>query len=121
MKTLLQIKVFSSLVIAASLVLALVSVSDHSPAIAQDSGKPTSQEPSGQSPPNPPASADHPKPSNTKPEQPSQPNRDDDRVYIEDIYPEYCRSYFLRRDYVSLFEYREGMYRCLYGNDRWHF
>lgn len=44
--------------------------------------------------------------------------RRDDRVYISEIYPEYCRSYFVRRDWVGLFEYREGMYRCLYGNDR---
>jgi len=44
--------------------------------------------------------------------------RRDDIVYINEVYPEYCRSYFSRRDYVSLFEYRETMYRCLYGNDR---
>lgn len=46
--------------------------------------------------------------------------RRDDRVYINEIYPEYCRSYFFRRDWVSLFEYQTGMYRCKYGNDRWH-
>lgn len=45
--------------------------------------------------------------------------RRDDRVYIKDIYPEYCRMYFHRRDWVSLFEYREGMYRCFHGGDRW--
>jgi hypothetical protein len=50
----------------------------------------------------------------------SQPPQDEVRVYISDVYPEYCRSYFARRDWVSLFEYREVMYRCLYGPDRWH-
>lgn len=49
----------------------------------------------------------------------SQDPQNEDRVYISDVYPEYCRSYFLRRDWVSLFEYREVMYRCLYGPDRW--
>jgi hypothetical protein len=52
-------------------------------------------------------------------QQPSKERRDD-RVYINEIYPEYCRSYFLSRDWVSLFEYQRGMYRCKYGDDLWH-
>lgn len=45
--------------------------------------------------------------------------RRNDRVYIKDVFPEYCRMYFHRRDWVSLFEYQRGMQRCFYGNDRW--
>ncbi len=61
-------------------------------------------------------------PGPTKQSQPSKQSSnqnvsDRDRVYIEDIYPEYCRSYFHRRDWVSMFEYQTGMYRCLYGTD----
>lgn len=78
--------------------------------------------------PNPkPAISEQPAPTPTEPNQqteqkPSERSpqeRNDDRVYISDVYPEYCRMYFHRRDYVSLFEYRETMYRCLYGPDRW--
>lgn len=44
-----------------------------------------------------------------------------DRVDVEDVYPEYCRMYFPSRGSVSLFDYRERMYRCLYGPDRGFF
>jgi len=64
----------------------------------------------------PPAETNRQAPQNTT--ERSQNESDDDRVYISDVYPEYCRMYFHRRDYVSLFEYRETMYRCLYGPDR---
>ncbi len=43
---------------------------------------------------------------------------ENDRVDVEDVYPEYCRVYFPSRGTVSLFDYRERMYRCLYGVDR---
>lgn len=71
----------------------------------------------------PAATPDPANPSPPEPAKQSQPSeqsskRESDRVYIEDIYPEYCRSYFHRRDWVSLFEYQTGMYRCLYGTDR---
>jgi len=44
-----------------------------------------------------------------------------DRVSIDEVFPEYCRMYFPSRGTVSLFEYRERMYICLYGIDRWFF
>ena len=61
-----------------------------------------------------PASGPSDNPANTSPDR----RQDDNRVYISDIYPEYCRSYFFRRDWISLQEYHAGMYRCLYGVDR---
>ncbi|MDX2232763.1 MAG: hypothetical protein NW220_24240 [Leptolyngbyaceae cyanobacterium bins.349] len=83
-------------------------------------GSGTPQTQASPSPPPPagdrPAEADQTTPPATP--APTSETRRDDRVYISEIYPEYCRSYFSRRDWVSLFEYREGMYRCLYGNDR---
>lgn len=90
------------------------------PLLANANESPTSATPQTQTQPQP---VTPPSETNRQPEQTpttrSQDPQNEDRVYISDVYPEYCRSYFLRRDWVSLFEYREVMYRCLYGPDRW--
>jgi hypothetical protein len=64
-------------------------------------------------PPSPDATSKQPPPS-----KPIASDRDEERVNINEIYPEYCRAYFPFGRSVSLFEYREGMYRCFYGVDR---
>ncbi|MBF2027670.1 MAG: hypothetical protein IGS48_13025 [Oscillatoriales cyanobacterium C42_A2020_001] len=68
--------------------------------------------------PNQPDSSTPKVPPQAQPSQQSAHRKDSDRVYISDVYPEYCRLYFHRRDWVSLFEYQTIMYRCLYGTDR---
>lgn len=62
-----------------------------------------------------------PSTSSPQPSKQSTNPMESDRVNVEDVYPEYCRIYFPSRGTVSLFDYRERMYRCLYGPDRWFF
>lgn len=111
---------YQSAVVAASLGLALVSTSSQPPVSAQETLNSPQQERLNQERPLSPSEPNRPSPQ-TETEQNANERRDDNRVYISDIYPEYCRSYFLRRDYVSLNEYYAGMSRCKYGNDRWQF
>ncbi len=92
----------------ANLLLAQTLTQTNPPQPSDNSGNASSS-------PSPPTAKPPAKPE-SKPE--SKP-RDDDRVNIDEIYPEYCRSYFFNRDSVSLFEYREGMYRCFHGVDQW--
>lgn len=89
--------------LVASAAVANQATPTHSPAPVSPQAQPT------------PAPQPSPNASDRATPQQSRPN--DDRVYLEDIYPEYCRSYFHQQDWVSSFEYREGMYRCRYGND----
>ncbi|MGQ9872031.1 hypothetical protein [Leptodesmis sp.] len=72
--------------------------------------------PSGSSNPSVQPSTSSPQPS----KQSTNP-MESDQVDVEDVYPEYCRIYFPSRGTVSLFDYRERMYRCLHGPDRWFF
>lgn len=87
-------------------------------AIANESSPSTRSAPPPTDAPEPPTGTADRQPKPAAAERSTDPLQED-RVYISDVYPEYCRSYFFRRDWVSLFEYRETMYRCLYGPDRW--
>jgi len=101
----------------AGLVLLAAPVKAVPPAMVADfvQQEPTQNQPTAT--PNP-ANLSPPKPAKqAQPSEPSSNQQESDRVYIKDIYPEYCRSYFSSRDWVSLFEYQTGMYRCLYGTD----
>lgn len=122
MKPMFKFICYQSAVVVVSLGLGFVSTSYQPPAMAQGTNNSPQQERTNQEQPASSSEANRQSPQ-TGTEQTANDNdrRDDDRVYISDIYPEYCRSYFLRRDYVSLNEYYAGMTRCKYGNDRWFF
>ncbi|MDX2244328.1 MAG: hypothetical protein NW224_26950 [Leptolyngbyaceae cyanobacterium bins.302] len=127
MKRPLSLHFPSSAFVAFFLVVASLVMASSVPAGAQENSPAATQERSN---PGQPASTSNPA-INANPQsgsdqqsvnsdsKPAAQEKRDDRVYISDIYPEYCRMYFHRQDWVSLFEYREGMYRCKHGNDRW--
>ncbi len=90
---------------------------------ARDSSDPANQTSPTQTQPIPTA-PETPAPSPQPSPRPSQPSRQSanpmqsSEVDVEDVYPEYCRMYFPSPGTVSLFDYRERIYRCLYGPDR---
>lgn len=117
-----QVSILAIAILAIGLCTATLSLAaqPREPSGTSNPGNPTQAQPVSPSPETP---APSPQPST----QPSQPPRqsvnpmESDRVDVEDVYPEYCRMYFPSHGSVSLFDYRERMYRCLYGPDRWFF